>query len=191
MSSLHLDFETGEKVSCKKTTVKMRNKLIVLVLFYSALMKPGCCAIFSSEKLKTSPPALQKSNEFSQQRTLIPKGYNVHQPPASIDSEPTPIQFSILLFGIFDINEIQGDISLEANLKVFWKDGRLANLTGSSNSQEYIVLNPSLIDEIWTPDAFVDHMKSSSNPFLISKAASLRLYPDGRQTLSTFLKLIV
>ncbi|OXA61555.1 Gamma-aminobutyric acid receptor subunit rho-2 [Folsomia candida] len=129
---------------------------------------------------------------------IIPENYNPHQaPPLHNGDEPLSIQFSILVFGIFDVNELAGDISLEANLKIFWRDTRLANLTREKEgtevvrpSSQYIVVNPSLVTQIWTPDIFIDHMKSSSEPSLISKAASLRLYPDGAISTTIYLQNI-
>lgn len=112
----------------------------------------------------------------------LPENYSIHQPPPLIGGQPVPVQFSILIFNIFDIKELQGQIGLEANLKIFWTDTRLANWTGNvdfEEGQKYTVLSPSLIKEIWHPDAFIDHMKEMSQPSLISKAASLRIYPDG------------
>jgi hypothetical protein len=110
----------------------------------------------------------------------LPQNYSIHQPPPLIDGTPVPIKFSMLIFNVFDIQELKGHIGLEVNLKIFWKDTRLANWTGTIDpGQRYTVLNPSLITDIWHPDAFIDHMKEMSQPSLISKAASLRVYPDG------------
>ncbi|XP_035706312.1 gamma-aminobutyric acid receptor subunit rho-2 isoform X2 [Folsomia candida] len=76
-----------------------------------------------------------------------------------------------------DIKELNEELSLEMNLRIYWKDTRLSHLADRSGDK-FIVLNPKLVESIWMPDIFIDHVKSVQQPALITKPASLRVYPD-------------
>ena len=47
------------------------------------------------------------------------------------------------------------EITLEINLDSWWKDTRLKHFAGNRASYDYVVLNPSILNQIWHPDLFI------------------------------------
>lgn len=89
----------------------------------------------------------------------------------------------MLVFNVFDIREIQEEISLEVNYKLYWKDARLSNWTSNIDpGQKFATISTTLLHRIWHPDIFIDHIKRVTQPQLISSASSLRIYSDGKPT---------
>ncbi|CAG7832575.1 unnamed protein product [Allacma fusca] len=125
-------------------------------------------------RLRRSPEAFQSLKDVE---NLVPVNYSIHEPPPT-EGNATKVNFSVIIMNVRDIKEINEELSLEMNLRMYWRDTRLKHLAVTTGVNTFLVLNPNLLDKIWHPDIFVDHVKSVSQPALISKPASLRIYPE-------------
>ncbi|OXA56740.1 Gamma-aminobutyric acid receptor subunit rho-2 [Folsomia candida] len=142
--------------------------------FYDGVVSP-LRAYATNARSRRSPE--DKFSTIKDAESLIPSNYSIHEPPPTNNSEPTGVDFSVLIMNVRDIKELNEELSLEMNLRIYWKDTRLSHLADRSGDK-FIVLNPKLVESIWMPDIFIDHVKSVQQPALITKPASLRVYPD-------------
>ncbi|XP_035703117.1 glycine receptor subunit alphaZ1-like isoform X1 [Folsomia candida] len=122
---------------------------------------------------------VRRDTDFNQNNNrLIPDEYDVNEPPPTLDGSVVYVNVSVLVLDIRDIDEMHEYISMEYKLKLFWQDLRLQNLT--KPEEGFTVLSLTVLKEIWKPDIYIEHVKSIESPEILTKPASLRLYPDGR-----------
>jgi hypothetical protein len=120
------------------------------LLFLNVIGK--CEAFF--EPIDRSRRSTEAFSSFKDFENLIPKNYSIHEPPPTNNSEATRVDFSILIMNVRDIKELNEELSLEMNLRIYWKDTRLSHLADRSGNK-FIVLNPKLVEKIWIPDIFI------------------------------------
>ena len=105
--------------------------------------------------------------------------YSIHEAPIQTKGVPIDVNFTINLRNILEVNEVNGIISLETSIRMFWRDWRIT--AQLDEEKEYITLNPSVSKYFWIPDIFIDRSKNVRVPTYYVKPASLRIYGD--QTL--------
>ncbi|CAG7816068.1 unnamed protein product [Allacma fusca] len=116
-------------------------------------------------------------NYFPLPENIIPANYNPLETPSNAEGLPLKVDFSIVLINVRDIEEMKQLVTLEMNLRVYWTDARLKNLTGG---QKYVVIHPESFEKrLWQPDMFIDHAIDVKQPMLLTKPLSLRLFMDG------------
>ncbi|CAG7816065.1 unnamed protein product [Allacma fusca] len=109
--------------------------------------------------------------------SLIPRTYNWLDPPPTEGGLPLKLEFSVVLVNVRDIDEKKQDITMEMNLRIFWTDSRLKNLTDGA---DYVVLNPESFEKyLWRPDVFINHAKSVNHTALLTMPTSMRLFSNG------------
>ena len=55
---------------------------------------------------------------------------------------------------VMDVNEVNEEISLELTLGCSWLDIRLKHLGRNRSEFDFLLLNPSVLNQIWLPDLF-------------------------------------
>ena len=107
------------------------------------------------------------------------------------------VNFSINLRNVLEVNEVAETVSIETTLRMFWYDERLSLKNGilpdqvEPGGREYITLHPSVTNQIWIPDIFVDQAVSLRKPWIHTPPTSLRVYRDGLIRYSTRLNIII
>ncbi|XP_071450137.1 glycine receptor subunit alpha-2-like [Hetaerina americana] len=116
---------------------------------------------------------------------LIPPQYSIHEPPSLINGNPVPIQFSVSLKNIPELNELKQMLSIEMNLRIYWQDIRLQNGTDALFENEigyslhnYISFNSEILSKIWVPDIYTDYAARITAQEILRKPLSIRLYPN-------------
>ncbi|XP_021948841.1 glutamate-gated chloride channel alpha isoform X2 [Folsomia candida] len=138
------------------------------------------------------PPPSQALADDKPTIFKLPEHYSVHKSPPLIGGEPIPVDFSMLVFNVFDIKEILEEISLEVNYKLYWKDTRLSNWTKNIDpGQKSATMSTALLHKVWHPDIFIDHIKRVTQPQLISPASSLKIYSDGSLRYTSRILLVL
>ncbi|XP_046397112.1 glycine receptor subunit alpha-4-like [Ischnura elegans] len=124
--------------------------------------------------VKFSP--VQKFARFTE---VVPDGYSVHEPPPLIDGKAVPVEFSVSVKNIPDVNELKQELSVEMNLRIYWRDTRLST-PDLGNQSSYVSVNPTiLLSKIWVPDVYTDYAKGVTSQKILSPPVSLRIYPNG------------
>lgn len=111
--------------------------------------------------------------------------YNVHRYPKPNEGGPLHVNFSINVRSIFTFNEMEEILSLEASLRMYWKDTRVRVRLPEDWPKKYITLNPAMAEKFWIPDLFIDRTKSLRIPSYYTKPASLRIYNDSTMRYSS------
>jgi cation transporter family protein len=114
----------------------------------------------------------------------IAEGYNIHERPVEEGGGPLKVEASINVRNILDIDEKAQLVSLETTLRFFWKDTRITPKDEYLESEDsygmYTSLNPSMANNIWMPDVFIDQAKALRIPTYFVKPANIRVYNDSR-----------
>ncbi|XP_046400904.1 glutamate-gated chloride channel alpha-like isoform X1 [Ischnura elegans] len=117
---------------------------------------------------------------------LIPVHYSIHEPPPLIDGKPVPIQFSVSLKNIPELNELKQMLSIEMNLRIYWQDIRLKNgiealfeNEAGRNVHNYLSFTSEILPKIWVPDIYTDYAKQVTSQEILRRPMSIRLYPNG------------
>eukprot|EP00088_Acartia_fossae_P023799 TRINITY_DN2480_c0_g1_i11.p1 TRINITY_DN2480_c0_g1~~TRINITY_DN2480_c0_g1_i11.p1 ORF type:complete len:369 (+),score=71.08 TRINITY_DN2480_c0_g1_i11:26-1108(+) len=114
----------------------------------------------------------------------IADGYNIHERPLEEGGGPLQVNASINVRNILDIDEKAQLVSLETTLRFYWKDHRIKPkqeyLESEDSYGKYTTLNPSMANNIWMPDIFIDQAKALRIPTYFVKPANIRVYNDSR-----------
>jgi len=112
----------------------------------------------------------------------IEDGYNIHERPIEEGGGPLMVNASINVRNILDIDEKAQLVSLETTLRFFWKDRRIKPKAEFLESEDsfglYTSLNPSMANNMWMPDIFIDQAKALRTPTYFVKPANIRVYND-------------
>jgi hypothetical protein len=109
----------------------------------------------------------------------LPADYSVHEAPSP---HPLPVDFSINLRNVLDVNEREQSITLETSIRMYWKDPRVhidPVAFANASAGAFVALNPRAASHFWTPDVFLDRAKAVREPTVLTRPASLRIYADG------------
>ena len=118
-------------------------------------------------------------------RLDIPDNYVAHMIPLSED-EKKPLDAKVLITvrNIVAINEARQEITLEASLKLFWKDKRIKikdtvkEFDGEDGDKKYIVMDSRFADDLWIPDIFIDQSTMTRVSNFHTKPSSIRVYEN-------------
>ena len=91
---------------------------------------------------------------------------------------PLLVNFSINVRSIFSLDEKEEILSLEASLRMYWKESRVQVLLPEDYPKNYITLHPKMAERFWIPDMFIDRAKAVRIPSYYTRPASLRIYND-------------
>lgn len=114
----------------------------------------------------------------------IKPNYNLHQLPKP-EHGPLEVNFSINIRSIFTLNELEETLSMEASVRVYWKEPRVRAFIPKNHSKPYITLNPKMAERFWIPDLFIDRTKEMRIPTYYTKPAALRVYSDSTMRYSS------
>ncbi|XP_059472160.1 glycine receptor subunit alphaZ1-like [Neocloeon triangulifer] len=111
---------------------------------------------------------------------IVPTDYTIHEPPPLLDGKPVPVEFSVSVKNIPNLDELKQELSMELNLRIYWVDQRLqvGPYFEAFPNNTYMNANPALLNKIWIPDVYTDYTKSVSAPKILAAPASLRIYPN-------------
>merc|ERR1719427_1497076 len=88
--------------------------------------------------------------------------------PPNNYSGPFLIQMSLNLRNILELDEVAQVLSISVSLNLFWYDTRLKVnrdlLHGRDAKGSYLTLSPDAVNNIWTPDLFIEHLKEMRGP---------------------------
>ena len=123
---------------------------------------------------------LLMAKEQEYQKFILTPDYNTNEQPPS--EGPLTIEASINLSNILEVLEKQQLITLEASLRLYWKETRVKLvekfLEGKDSHGPYITLNPNIANSFWMPDIYIDKAKTVRKPEFFIQPAYLRLYND-------------
>ncbi|KAF4513867.1 UNVERIFIED_CONTAM: hypothetical protein B566_EDAN017194 [Ephemera danica] len=108
---------------------------------------------------------------------IIPPDYTIHEPPPLLDGgEPVPVEFSVSVKNIPNLDELKQELSMELNLRIYWVDKRLkvSQYFDAYPNATYMNANPALLTKIWIPDVYTDKQEGKVSNVLPPKAATFR-----------------
>nr|XP_040570831.1 gamma-aminobutyric acid receptor subunit delta-like [Lepeophtheirus salmonis] len=119
-----------------------------------------------------SEPPLEVTSKI-----IFSKDFSIHNEPKLESDKPLQVNFSIEQLNILDVVEKSEIITLEMNIKIYWRDPRISvRPKALSNISKYVSFNSRVAEYFWIPDIFIDKAKSIRNPLLHVKPAYLRVY---------------
>ncbi|XP_047490714.1 glycine receptor subunit alpha-2-like [Penaeus chinensis] len=98
--------------------------------------------------------------------------------PKNDTSEPLEVGISVLVRNLPKIDEVNGVMFMEVNLRVKWQDQRLT-IPPWLGAEDYIPLDPVILKDIWVPDLYIDHSSEAITPSVLTSIASVWIYGDG------------
>ncbi|XP_063842924.1 glycine receptor subunit alpha-2-like isoform X2 [Scylla paramamosain] len=90
---------------------------------------------------------------------------------------PLEVGISVLVRNLAKIDESEGMVMMEVNLRVKWRDTRLRPPPDLEPSQ-YVPLDPAILTRIWVPDLYIDHSSGANTPRVLTSIASVWIYGD-------------
>ena len=118
-------------------------------------------------------------------RLDIPEDYHAHMIPPSEDGKKAlDLQVVITVRNIVAINEVKQEITIEASLKLFWKDKRfkikdsVKEFDGDDEHGNYIQMDSRFSKDIWIPDIFIDKSTVSRVSSFHTIPSSIRVYDN-------------
>ena len=122
---------------------------------------------------------------FAMHRLIIPDNYQAHMIPLPEDEKKAlDLKALITVRNIVAINEARQEITIEASLKLFWKDKRInirddvSEFDGEDEHGKFIVMDSRFSDFIWIPDIFVDQSTMTRVSSFHIKPSSIRVYEN-------------
>ncbi|XP_042879738.1 glycine receptor subunit alpha-3-like [Penaeus japonicus] len=98
--------------------------------------------------------------------------------PKNDTTEPMEVGISVLVRNLPKIDEVNGVMFMEVNLRVKWQDERLT-IPPWLAAEDYIPLDPVILKDIWVPDLYIDHSSEAITPSVLTSIASVWIYGDG------------
>jgi len=118
-------------------------------------------------------------------RLNIPVNYHAHMiPPAEDEKKALDLKVVITVRNIIAINEIRQEITIEASLKLFWKDKRIkiresvTEFDGEDEHGNYIQMDSTFSKDIWIPDIFIDQSTATRVSSFHTIPSSIRVYDN-------------
>nr|XP_027216424.1 gamma-aminobutyric acid receptor subunit rho-3-like [Penaeus vannamei] len=74
--------------------------------------------------------------------------------PKNDTSEPLEVGISVLVRNLPKIDEVNGVMFMEVNLRVKWQDQRLT-IPPWLGAEDYVPLDPVILQDIWVPDLYI------------------------------------
>ncbi|XP_076041782.1 gamma-aminobutyric acid receptor subunit delta-like [Oratosquilla oratoria] len=112
-------------------------------------------------------------------RKVVPANYDPLAIPTTPTGEPLLLNFHVKARDIQDIDESSMDITVEWYIRLYWRDSRLRPPPEAAGTEKWTTVHSGIVDHIWVPDTFIDHVKSITSPMLMVKPHSLRMKQDG------------
>ncbi|KAK4303286.1 hypothetical protein Pmani_024671 [Petrolisthes manimaculis] len=84
---------------------------------------------------------------------------------------------SVQVRNIAKIDEADGVLWMEINLRVKWRDIRL-QLPPDLEPNNYIPLDPAILSDLWVPDIYIVHSSEAKTPSVLTSVASVWMYGD-------------
>jgi len=115
----------------------------------------------------------------------MPKNYQAHMIPLPEDEKKAlDLKVVITVRNIIAINEASQEISIEASLKLFWKDERIkirdsiTEFDGDDEHGNYIQMDSRFSKDIWIPDIFIDQSTMTRVSSFHTIPSSIRVYDN-------------
>ncbi|XP_050686230.1 glycine receptor subunit alpha-4-like [Eriocheir sinensis] len=97
--------------------------------------------------------------------------------PPQAKGVPLKVGISVMVRNLAKIDEDEGVVVMEVNLRVKWRDTRLRPPPDLAPDQ-YVPLDPSILKQVWVPDLYIDHSPSANTPSVLTHIASVWIYGD-------------
>ncbi|XP_045108673.1 glycine receptor subunit alpha-2-like [Portunus trituberculatus] len=95
--------------------------------------------------------------------------------PPVTPGEPLQVGVSVQVRNLPKIDEEEGLVVLEINLRVRWRDKRLRP-PPSLPPDDYLPLDPAFLGRLWVPDLYIAHSEGGVTPSLLTQIASVWIY---------------
>ena len=128
-----------------------------------------------SKVLHTSPEKETYKPQKTSLENLFPAGYDKRAAPPRPEAGPNMIKVNLEVLSIPHLNEKNEEIMVELRLTHRWMDERL----NVSDINSWLEIEPSAIDDFWTPDSYLRHAKQENSVSLMQPPASLTVYANG------------
>ncbi|XP_050686694.1 glycine receptor subunit alpha-2-like [Eriocheir sinensis] len=107
--------------------------------------------------------------------SYTPPDYRKEIFPPVTPGQPLQVGVSVQVRNLPKIDEEEGLVELEVNLRVRWRDRRLRP-PPTLPPGDYLPLDPAFLARLWVPDLFIEHSGGVSTPSLLTQIASVWIY---------------